>query len=379
MTWIIDKPGRYTLTHDFHDNIRIVVPGVVLDGNGFTVRGDKSVVNSIGIQSIAANTTVTDVNVTGWGSGIHLGGSGSKVTFSNAYDCMTRGIGVAGGNGVIDRCTAGYIGDVSVEDYNGVTIGIGFWGGNNVVSNSNVHHILGAKESVGYMLSGSGKLQNSLAQGQDSTGWSFGVWGGGTDRITRQPNVDLQISNSYLHSWDDAIGNKGGITVTNSTLKAYHAASYAPADYGANVVATQMAPDNAKYIRGTADRDHIVGGSADSLIVGMGGGDTIYGGAGKDIFACSPSGALTCLPDFTPDVDRISTNYYYRNGAEVVQNGDEATGSLATFLFDFDTKVKVKDKILYFDRDGGGPAPQQQIAYLPYMDRPMQHSDFYWV
>ena len=362
MTIYIDRPGVYTLTHNVFENIVIRAAGVTLDGNGFTVRGDKSVLNSIGIQSIAASTTVTEVNVTGFGAGIHLGGAGSKVTYSNAYDCMARGIGVAGGNGTIDHCTAGNIGGLTAKELNGVTVGIAAWGDNNVVSYSNVHHILGAKESCGYSFGGNGgKLMNSLAQGQDSTGWSFGVWAGGS----------LAISNSYLHSWDDAVGNKGGITATNSTIKGYHAAALGgPIVDAGHIVTSQLVPNEAKYIRGTADRDHIVGGKADSLIVGMGGGDSLFGGPGKDIFACSPFGELTVLPDFTKGQDRISTNYYRHNN--IVQNGDEATGLLATFLFN------PESHILYFDRDGGGRAPEVQIAYIPYVSV-MDKSDFYWV
>ena len=314
---------------------------------------------SIGIISSFKDTIVSHVDVEGFGTGIHLAGKGSQVSHTKVTDCLVGGVSVGGGNGTIHHTAVGDIG--GAKDYHGVTFGMVMRGDNNVVSYSNVHDIRGTLESCGYMFGGSAKLHDSIAQGQGSTGWSFGVWGGGSGGVT--------ISKSYLHSWDEAIGNRGVITVLNSTLQGYHQAALGGFIDGGNVRATSPAPNNARYIAGTTGRDHIVGGDGDNFIVGRGGADTLFGGKGDDIFACSAN-SLSLLPDFTPGEDRISTTYYKHNNS--LQIGETAKGRSGTMLFDPDTHI------LSYDRDGAGRTPAQKIAYMPYVFS-LDHSDFYWV
>ena len=106
------------------------------------------------------------------------------------------------------------------------------------------------------------------------------------------------------------------------------------------------------------------------MIVGAGGSDVLFGGAGNDLFACSPYNALTCLPDFTKGQDKVSARYYDVNANEI-QNGATATGNKATMLFNPD------NHILSFDPDGGGAKAAQQIAHIPTRST-MQAWDFVW-
>ncbi len=301
---------------------------------------------------------------------MHLGGAGSKISYVDVYECLIRGMGVAGGNGIIEHSTAGYIGGAP-DWFFGATGGMAVWGDDNVIRNSNVHHLNGPFESVGFVFGGRGSLVDSLAEGTDAGGWSFGVWGGGGG------TGGLTVTGTYIHSWDEAIGNAGVVAVGNSTLQGYRTAG--PFTDLGNVNASVGTPNNSAYIAGTTGRDHIIGGPGNNIIVGLGGPDTLFGGAGADIFACSPNGVLSVVPDFTPGQDKISTAYYAHHNNSIqnihinVGGGDElqATGSQGTMLFN------TYNKTLYYDPDGAGKLAPELIAYLPYVAT-MQESDFDW-
>ena len=167
MTIYINTPGVYELTADVYDNIIIGVAGVTLNGNNFTVHGDGTggpLINTIGILSSSQNTIVQNVNVEGFAAGVHLGGAGSKVSYVDVYECLIRGIGVAGGNEIIEHSTAGYLGGAP-DWFFGATAGMAVWGDDNVIRNSNVHHLNGPFESVGFVFGGRGSLVDSLCGG----------------------------------------------------------------------------------------------------------------------------------------------------------------------------------------------------------------------
>ncbi|MCU4798993.1 right-handed parallel beta-helix repeat-containing protein [Halobacteria archaeon HArc-gm2] len=86
---VIDEPGQYELTGDVSGEsetcLVVAASGVVLDGNGHTVAGSGSG-TGIRVAGGVSDVTVRDVDVSGWGVAVALGGSGASGPTANLVE-----------------------------------------------------------------------------------------------------------------------------------------------------------------------------------------------------------------------------------------------------------------------------------------------------
>jgi len=232
----------------------------------------------------------------------------------------------------------------------------------------------------------SGGDGNDVLEGGDGDDRLVG--GAGNDRLIGGPGVDIMLggagSDTYFvdHIGDQAIeldsfGNDSGGADRVYTTVSFHSIGFieritgsGPEDIDINGSATnELIEGNSGNNRlfGAGGNDRIVGGNGDDLIVGGAGIDVMTGGPGADIFLFdSAFEAGDRITDFENGIDKIVIN------RDLLQ-GLFADGALDPALFAVGSSAKDADDLfifnpssrrLFFDPDGTGSAPQQEIAIL---------------
>lgn len=131
----------------------------------------------------------------------------------------------------------------------------------------------------------------------------------------------------------------------------------------------------ADFIDGKGGNDKLYGGPGSDELIGGHGHDMLWGGPGADYFDFGgyksdllPANVDTIM-DFQPGIDQIILDYRVFKGmgfgplkAQYFHVGPHATTHTQHIIYNHATGA------LYYDRDGSGPAPQQEFAVLH--DRP---------
>ena len=276
---LISRPGTHTLTADVAGPIIITADNVTLNLNGHTVRGSGS---GIGISSTRSNITVTNGEVTGFATGIHLNGTGTvtsnEVSRVDVHDCSFMGILVGNAGSTITNCDVWNIGGQTSFGFV-PSFGVVTWGRNSRIADTNVWNIRGKSESVAFGFNAKDNtgsvIENCTADGLTSIGWSFGFWNSGGS---------VKVINTRLSNWDVGIGAAGATTVTGSRIeKVGFINNGLMLDGGANTLKT-LPINNAEFIVGTDRMDTLVGGAGANTIFAVGGNDHLGGRGGADVF-----------------------------------------------------------------------------------------------
>ena len=283
----------------------------------------------------APNTTIQNVQVTGFGAGIHVDGANSVVDSAMVYDCQIRGIGVAGGGAVVSDCI---VGNIATEPI--------------LLRRGRRHCLLGQRQphrrlqrlwnqraitrAVAYVV-----RRKRRAHRLPSPGPRLRPAGRSESGCRAAAPSRCRIPTVY--SYDEAIGNTGPVNIQSSTISGYSESPFG----GPSIVTitdsnvSWSTPNNSAYIAGTADRDHHhLWARATTSSSGLAAQIPSTPGQATISSPAAPGNVLSIIPDFTPGQDKISTAYYAHHNNSI-QNGSQATGSQGTMLFNPDNKHAV--------------------------------------
>jgi Ca2+-binding RTX toxin-like protein len=184
----------------------------------------------------------------------------------------------------------------------------------------------------------------------------------GVDRMIGDDGNDTY----YVDNTDDVVV-EANADVIGGTDVVYSSASYT---LSANVETLRVNAATDINATGNDIGNLIVGGAGRNVLNGMGGNDTLTGGAGVDIFA------FTTAPNATANVDRI-TDFVVADDTISLENAVftklTATGTLSGAYFRIGTAaLDSNDYILYdpttgalsYDADGNGAGQAVRIAVL---------------
>lgn len=279
----------------------ILGPGVnVHFDNGWLDGNDLP--GSIGLLSQSDNFQVTGVgSITNFDTGIFSGGQYSAIggSYEGALQISANnlGAGVSGHSSIYNTNAA--VGNFDIE----TAFGFVGWGGSNYFAHDNVTSVYAGLEAVGFSMGYGGTAVDVTAVGGGG-GWSFGYWVGGGGPV--------YIGDSSFTNFDVAIGNVSSVTLQNTVAEGMvdsiiNQDTFSFYDYGGNTLSTET-PDSSAVIYGTTGIDHLQGDASDQTIVGMGGNDVLFGGAGTDTFVFSPN-VMSVAPDWVSGTDKIYMAY----------------------------------------------------------------------